>query len=107
MLWTCQNQLCRHREHPPLSSSTGRFEDRMALARNLRAVPRPRTKGCNHPRAERDRYSGVGSEGQIFRTTDPSLARRPDAYPDVDAYATGLYRRNAGNPEIYLSEEAR
>jgi D-galactarolactone cycloisomerase len=26
---------------------------------------------------------------------------------DVDAYATGLYRRNAGNPEIYLSEEAR
>jgi len=25
----------------------------------------------------------------------------------VDAYATGLYRRNAGNPEIYLSEEAR
>jgi D-galactarolactone cycloisomerase len=26
---------------------------------------------------------------------------------EVDAYATGLYRRNAGNPEIYLSEEAR
>jgi len=25
----------------------------------------------------------------------------------VDAYATGLYRRDAGNPEIYLSEEAR